>query len=442
MAYTYSLPTSVTFTGKGLLGYTFGPLSQKNLQIYYIEVGKGHDTFMVSRKITRTYYVLSGSGYFTIDDKRYPVSSGVLVEVPPGVEYSYSGKMTLLALSIPGWFTGNDRFTKWNADVVGLDSPCAATGSSWAKRLVDARIFGKSPVNAYLRLNYWLWTKAPESIRTLNPIRSYGGLLHRLWCAKERRRQVLHTFFLRNRPQLQLIERLINRRKIGETFNVSVLGCSIGAEAYSIAWKIRSARPDLKLAFHAMDISEEAVQFAERGAYSLSGSPLTSKDIFERMTPTEMEELFDREGDVLSVKPRMREGIKWCVGDAGDPSLLEVFGSQDLVIANNFLCHMNAWEADRCLRSLARLVSPGGYLFVSGIDLDVRSRVAYDLGWKPVSDLLEEIHEGDPSLRNSWPWNYSALEPLNKRRRDWKMRYAQVFQLASKADGVLEPVGS
>ena len=71
MPYVYSLPTSVSFTGKGLFGYTFGPLNQKDLEIYYIEVEKGHDVFMVSKKITRIYYVLTGSGYFTIADRKY-----------------------------------------------------------------------------------------------------------------------------------------------------------------------------------------------------------------------------------------------------------------------------------------------------------------------------------------------------------------------------------
>ena len=58
MDYVYSLPTSTSFTGKGLLGYTFGPLNQKDLEIYYIEVEKGHDTFMVSKKIAQIYYTL------------------------------------------------------------------------------------------------------------------------------------------------------------------------------------------------------------------------------------------------------------------------------------------------------------------------------------------------------------------------------------------------
>ena len=75
MRYTYSLPTIPSFDGKGLFGYTFGPLQQKDLEVYYIEVEKGHDTFMVSRRIARVYYVLSGSGYFTIYDRnRYPAA--------------------------------------------------------------------------------------------------------------------------------------------------------------------------------------------------------------------------------------------------------------------------------------------------------------------------------------------------------------------------------
>src|SRR5215469_9584654 len=96
MSYIYSLPLSTAFDGRGLFGYSFGPLKQKDSDIYYIEVEKGHDTFMISKKIARTYYVLGGSGYFTIADRKYDVSPGMLVEVPPKVEYAYSGKMKLI----------------------------------------------------------------------------------------------------------------------------------------------------------------------------------------------------------------------------------------------------------------------------------------------------------------------------------------------------------
>ena len=92
---------------------------------------------------------------------------------------------------------------------------------------------------------------------------------------------------------------------------------------------------------------------------------------------------------------------------------------------------MDAGEAERCLRNIARLVAPKGYLFVSGVDLDVRTKVARDSNWKPVEEQLEEIHEGDPCMRGFWPFHYGGLEPIDKRRPDWKTRYAATFQIMS-----------
>jgi SAM-dependent methyltransferase len=138
--------------------------------------------------------------------------------------------------------------------------------------------------------------------------------------------------------------------------------------------------------------------------------------------------MFDRDGDVVSVKSWLREGIEWRVGDAGKVRARDLLGPQDIVVASNFLCHMPPLMAEQCLRNIAGLVRPGGYLFVAGIDLDVRTKVADDLGWRPVQELLEDIHEGDACMKTYWPWHYAGLEPLNKKRSDWKLRYAAAFQ--------------
>jgi len=53
-----------------------------------------------------------------------------------------------------------------------------------------------------------------------------------------------------------------------------------------------------------------------------------------------MKEMFDRNGDVLSVKHWIREGNSWHCADAGDPVFVSVLGPQDIVVANQFLCHM------------------------------------------------------------------------------------------------------
>jgi hypothetical protein len=143
MQYVHSLPAAPAFKERGLTGYEFGPFVQRNLNFYYIEVEGGHDTFMISKKITRTYYVLSGEGYFTIDGRRYNVSSGMLVEIPPKAEQSYSGRMRLIAFCTPRWKSGSDRHSKWNADVVGVGFNEPLPSSPWRIRILLRRIFRK-----------------------------------------------------------------------------------------------------------------------------------------------------------------------------------------------------------------------------------------------------------------------------------------------------------
>ena len=283
----------------------------------------------------------------------------------------------------------------------------------------------------------------------------YSRYLHDMVRQLADRRQSFGTFFLRNRPELQLMCRLLDPKAPDSEASVAVLACSKGAEVYSIVWAIRSARPDLKLRLHALDISEEILNFAAGGVYSLAETEApnsrngegttasgdvnwnTSRDqiapIFERMTAAEVESMFEVEGDEAHVKPCLKEGIHWLRGDAGDPQLLSTLDPQDIVVANRFLCHMQPAPAEACLRNIVRLVKPGGYLFVSGIDLDVRTKVALDLRWKPVTDLIREVHDGDVSIRRGWPLEYWGLEPLDDRRPDWQVRYASVFQIGEAA---------
>jgi len=293
------------------------------------------------------------------------------------------------------------------------------------------RVMGKSPVGFYLRLNKRIWDRLPSRVRNLHPVRSYGAWLHKLVCLGASRQQFFGTFFLRNRPLLELMRRLAGQKLHDATLRIAVLGCSIGAEVYSILWTIRSARPDLKVLLEAVDISKDILSFAEKGIYTSDTSQLVGASIFERLTKAEMVEMFDWDGDQAKVKSWLREGITWLNGDAADPELVKILGPQDMVVASNFLCHMAQADAEKCLGKIARLVSPGGYLVVSGIDLDVRTKLALDLGWEPVRDLIVEIHDGDRSVRADWPWAWWGLEPLNRKRHDWQIRYAAAFRIGS-----------
>ena len=299
----------------------------------------------------------------------------------------------------------------------------------------------------YLSVTRRIWNLLPASLRRLPPVRLYGRHVHALVRRLAERAQSHGTFFFRNRPEMELMCRLVNQKLPGSRLDITLLACSKGAEVYSFLWAIRSIRPDLIVNAKAVDISQQILEFAERGVYSCDDAPAlecddgcflhttdaTWKDqpvsIFERMTDTEMELMFELVGDNAKVRPWLRQGIMWLKGDAGDPELVRVLGPQDVVVANRFLCHMAAPSAEKCLRNIARMVKPDGYLFVSGVDLDVRTKVARDLGWKPVPDLLREVYEGDVSLMNGWPLEWWGQEPLMAARPDYATRYACAFQL-------------
>jgi SAM-dependent methyltransferase len=297
-------------------------------------------------------------------------------------------------------------------------------------KAVSLQIAGKSPAGFYLRLNKRIWQYLPSRVRNLYPLRCYGAWLHTLVRLRASRQQYFGTFFLRNRPALELMRRLALQKPRFSTLRIAVLACSIGAEVYSILWTIRSARQDLKVILCAVDISKKILNFAEKGIYAPNSCELVGAPIFERLTARDKREMFDWDGDQAKVKSWLREGIAWRLGDAADPELIHSLGPQDMVVASNFLCHMAPSKAEKCLRNIGEMVNPGGCLFVSGVDLDVRTKVALDVGWEPVAELIEEIHDGDPSVRADWPWQWWGLEPLNRRRHDWQTRYAAAFRIA------------
>ena len=290
---------------------------------------------------------------------------------------------------------------------------------------------GQRLETAFLRVNKRIWPHIPAGVRELQPVQDYGRFLHARVCRRADREMALGTLFLRNRPQLELMRRLVDNEDRGARRKIAVLGCSIGVEVYSILWTLRRSRPDLDLDVHALDISPEVIDLAERGVYSPAASEFVNASIFDGLTEAERSEMFDWDGDQATIKPWLRDGITWQVGDAGDPDLITSVGPQDLVIASNFLCHMDPRSAELCLRNLVQLVSSGGHLFVTGVDLNVRTKLALELGWDPIPELTAEIHDGDSLVRADWPWHWWGLEPLDRRRPDWQTRYAAAFRIST-----------
>jgi hypothetical protein len=121
------------------------------------------------------------------------------------------------------------------------------------------------------------------------------------------------------------------------------------------------------------------------------------------------------------------------LSSARDPKLMG--WTSGLHGGEHFLCHMNPSDSENACGSSLAQRSREDTLFVAGVDPGVGERVARDLQWEPILELLkdleliEEIYAGHPSVRGDWPWACRDREPFDTTRDDWWICYAAVFQL-------------
>ena len=277
-----------------------------------------------------------------------------------------------------------------------------------------------------------LWEYIPFRLRGKNFVRPYGRMIHHLVRRSDARQQNPWTFFLRNRAEMNAIKKIAQQKihRHEKDLRILVLACSEGMEIYSIAWQLRALEPHLNLSLVGLEIDQDSLDTAKSGVYPLKDY----EEHMERLTHQEFNSFFDVEDGLAKIKPELSEGVEWHHGDACREDLADRLGKYDIVLANRFLCHMKPSEATRCLSNVTRLIALGGYLFVSGVDLDIRQAVMAKSGFTAVEDDIEAIHNGDPSLLKGWPVAYWGLEPFSTRRKDWQSRYAMVYQ--KMGDGV------
>jgi chemotaxis methyl-accepting protein methylase len=204
------------------------------------------------------------------------------------------------------------------------------------------------------------------------------------------------------------------------------MGCSTGADLYSILWLIRTAQPKQAVQALGIDLVEECVQVASRGVY-----PFRVVEV-AKVSENSHKGLFTRQGKTLVVQDWLKAGVTWSVGDAFSPDLPVRFGLHDVVFANNFLFQMSPERSESCLRNLTRLVAPNGYLVVSGVDLDLRSKVLGELGFVPVTARWEEIYAAE-DVHAAWPLRFWGLEPIDRTRQDCPARYTTVFRSSGES---------
>jgi SAM-dependent methyltransferase len=287
--------------------------------------------------------------------------------------------------------------------------------------------------NRILRIRSWklqaladraieiFWNGLPQRVRSWESTQRLGRLIHRRARRVQPRGGGCFTRFFRNLPQLEFVRDLVLERPPEVPVKIVSLGCSTGADLYSILWLIRTVRPAQAVQALGIDSAEECIDAASRGVY-----PCRVIEV-ARISEVSHQGLFTRVGKTLVVQDWVKDAVAWAVGDACSPDLAARFGRYDVVLANNFLVQMTPERAESCLKNLTRLVAPGGYLVASGVDLDVRSRTLEALGFVPVTARCEEVYAAE-DVHAAWPLRCWGLEPIDRTRPDWPGRYATIFQ--------------
>lgn len=212
-----------------------------------------------------------------------------------------------------------------------------------------------------------------------------------------------------------------------EKLNVLMFGTCHGDELYSLSSELHAHSPRLSYDIRAFELVEELVTKTRSAAYTEEEVRFGAfvDDAF-------IDRTFDRADDqvpLYRVKPHLVRPTYCAQGDILDSTFMEQLAPAHLVFAQNLLFHLPRNRVASAFENLCRLVSPGGYLFINGMDTDVRIRLTKRLGLEPVATLVEEIHEDARVDRgDSWAGYYFGREPFSRRSKDWLRKYATIFR--------------
>lgn len=98
--YVKKCPKEPSFVQNGLNGYSYD-ISNNSISIDIEDVYKGHEKYCKSTTSSFIYYVLSGEGIFKINNERYNVTEGDVIEIPKNTDFVFAGKMKLLLIMTP-----------------------------------------------------------------------------------------------------------------------------------------------------------------------------------------------------------------------------------------------------------------------------------------------------------------------------------------------------
>jgi chemotaxis protein methyltransferase CheR len=182
----------------------------------------------------------------------------------------------------------------------------------------------------------------------------YEALLDQLLaspCGFFRLPEVVRAFEQRVLPEMHMKKFWDNPRSL----RLWSAGCGSGEEPYSLAVSLAETI-DSAESWHihllATDISQQALQHAERGVYS--------RTALSALTPEQIETYFVRAGDMFMVRPKLRNLVSFARTNLADASYA---GRFDCIFCIDVLDYFAQDRRAHLVQRFFDYLEPGGYLF-------------------------------------------------------------------------------
>lgn len=174
---------------------------------------------------------------------------------------------------------------------------------------------------------------------------------------------IQETHFFRNPPQVRALRHTVlpelvdHAEQAGRPLRVWSAGCSTGEEPYSLAMLLREAAPTASADVLATDVSQRALAAARRAVYG--------RRAVQMATPDQLGRFFVEHGDgSYGVRQTVSELVRFAHHNlvTGLPPYAE--GQVDLVLCRNVTIYFGRDTTRELMRRFARVLRPGGYLFL------------------------------------------------------------------------------
>ena len=253
--------------------------------------------------------------------------------------------------------------------------------------------------------------------------------IFRHWIARMVDQRVTSTFtgFLRLPSQFEALTgpvvNYLTKERSSSPLKIVVMGCSNGAEAYTIASMLMARCPGIEFLVDAYDINRDICEKARSACYS-AGEVLNN----HMLTAEFIQATFEVRDETYRVKENVAARTKFHIADVLNPELVKQVGQCDILFAQNLLFHLDRKTAVRAFENLCSLLKAQGVFFVDGMDIDLRQKWTRVRHLVPLDFRIEEIHnEARQARAPGWPYDYWGLEPFMTFANDWQHRYATIY---------------